>query len=559
MTPLAPQPRALYLLLALIALAAAGKPILYDTLDPDCFWHLKVAEQIAREGPRPLVDPLSFASSKTPWTPYSWLAELGMKSLWDLGGFRAALLVHVIMNCAFVLLIATACARSVGYQPASKQSVVPAEHHRGLVAHPTAILPATLFATFLSLPYLSFRPATLAIVILAGVACMLERHRARPARAIWFIVPLTALLANIHLFAFLVPLWLGCRWLGAMLEARTRRTSSAGFSEGESSNARHHYAALFFVTAFASCATPLLPGVIQTVLQYQFADPMVASGKLAEMRPFYTGTLGIISAIVVIAFFALVVIRRTRLAATDILLLALSTALLLSKGRYAPLFAITAAPIFVRLCASAIRVTGVRESSVRETASDFESTFADSASSHVPAAPSHERPRSPFANPLLSPALTILLALGIVRLIAAFPSADLSAFLNRHGPDAPGYPTAAADYIAHHVPARSGRIVNDFTWGGYLEYRLGPSGFQTLMDGRTQCFSADFWKSFCLGPADATTHALSLLQADAALLPRADTRLKPALIALGWRWVYSDDRADVLLPPTAAHEARLRD
>src|SRR5437763_12165861 len=74
------------LLVALIALFGAGKPVLYDTLDPDCFWHLRVGEQLLREGVRPLRDSLSFASSREPWTPYSWLAEMGMAKLWALGG-----------------------------------------------------------------------------------------------------------------------------------------------------------------------------------------------------------------------------------------------------------------------------------------------------------------------------------------------------------------------------------------------------------------------------------------------------------------------------------------
>ena len=52
-------------------------------LDPDCFWHIRVAEQLEREGIHPIVDQLSFASIKDPWTPYSWLAELGMKWVWD--------------------------------------------------------------------------------------------------------------------------------------------------------------------------------------------------------------------------------------------------------------------------------------------------------------------------------------------------------------------------------------------------------------------------------------------------------------------------------------------
>ncbi|HEY1628441.1 MAG TPA: hypothetical protein VGF52_01205, partial [Tepidisphaeraceae bacterium] len=96
----------LKLTIALLALLAAGKPIFYDTLDPDCFWHLRVAEQLQHDGVGPLVDHLSFASMKTPWTPYSWLAELGMKKLWDLGGWRAAIATQSFITGAFVMLIA---------------------------------------------------------------------------------------------------------------------------------------------------------------------------------------------------------------------------------------------------------------------------------------------------------------------------------------------------------------------------------------------------------------------------------------------------------------------
>src|SRR5688572_6164803 len=90
-------PRAAYgagfgaaLLVALLALAAAGKAVLYDTIDPDCFIHLLAADQLLSDGIGPLVDRQSFASVQTPWTPYSWLAELGMKAIWDAGGYRAA-------------------------------------------------------------------------------------------------------------------------------------------------------------------------------------------------------------------------------------------------------------------------------------------------------------------------------------------------------------------------------------------------------------------------------------------------------------------------------------
>jgi hypothetical protein len=42
--------------LALLALAAAAKPVFFDSLDPDLFWHLRVAEQLLRDGVGPIVD-----------------------------------------------------------------------------------------------------------------------------------------------------------------------------------------------------------------------------------------------------------------------------------------------------------------------------------------------------------------------------------------------------------------------------------------------------------------------------------------------------------------------
>src|SRR5205814_1338906 len=72
-----------WLLIGMIALVGVGKAVVSDTLDPDLFWHLRVADQLHRDGVGPLVDELSFQSIRTPWTPYSWLAELGMKWAWD--------------------------------------------------------------------------------------------------------------------------------------------------------------------------------------------------------------------------------------------------------------------------------------------------------------------------------------------------------------------------------------------------------------------------------------------------------------------------------------------
>ena len=94
------------LLLGLLAAVAAAKAILADSLDPDCFWHMRVGQEIAQQSwPHPLVDDLSFASVRTLWTPYSWLAELAMNRLWDIGGFRAAVAAQAVLESAFILLL----------------------------------------------------------------------------------------------------------------------------------------------------------------------------------------------------------------------------------------------------------------------------------------------------------------------------------------------------------------------------------------------------------------------------------------------------------------------
>src|SRR5947209_12391658 len=90
----------------------------------------------------------------------------------------------------------------------------------GTVASITSVLFATAFSVFLSLPYLSFRPATAALVLLAACHVLLRRER---SWTVWLVVPLTALLANIHLYVFLVPLWVAASVIGEAVERRPVR------------------------------------------------------------------------------------------------------------------------------------------------------------------------------------------------------------------------------------------------------------------------------------------------------------------------------------------------
>lgn len=481
-----------WLLLSLLALLAAAKVVLGDTLDPDCFWHLRVGEEIARAGwpPRPLVDDLSFASVRRPWTPYSWLAELGMKKLWDAGGFRAAIAVQAGMEAAFILLM--------GLAAVELSAAVYGEPRRLAAALGAA------FGGILSLAYLSFRPVTAALAILAFIAWLLLRDRRlnQRSKAVWTVVPLTVLLINIHFFAIFVPLWTGALMVGDAIQRKgsTRR------------------GAILFVLTLAACAmTPLLPGTIRSVLDYSTQDVMVRAGGIAEFRPFYSGIMGNISAAVVIALVIGVIwraVRPPRIGVGEALWFFGCAILLFRMGRMAPVFAIIAVPLF------AVVVPRLSDRIL--------------------------------ARPPIVMLLAVAVGLTAWKVASEFPRSNdsLSAWLDRNGPDAPNYPCMAADFVEENIPGQTHHLINEFTWGGFLEWRLGGR-FQTLMDGRTQLFSPEFWNSTMLGSARQRKEFLAATPADAAIVRASGGKFEAVLTQLGWKIVYRDRFAEVLTPPNS--------
>jgi hypothetical protein len=473
------------LVTAILALAAAAKAILYDTLDPDLFWHLRVGGELARQGfPRPLVDDLSFASIRTAWTPYSWLADLAMTGLWNWGGYRAAVAALAIMTALLVIFIAL---------HALELTIAQFGKPRYLAASV-----ATFAGMFLSLPYLSFRPVTAALVLLAAATWLLQRDRrlGSQSQAVWLVIPITVLLINIHLYAVFVP----AAVVAMLIASPTRR-----------------YAILAGATMLSCLMTPMLPGVMAAAWHYQFGDVMVRSGVIAEMQPFYHGHLGTISAIVAITVIAAALGNRRRLGLGSWLWLAGGVIVLLRLGRFSPIFGIFAAP------------------TLAVTAPELSDAV--------------------LGRKAVQGILATVFLLASVRVVGAFPSpaVPLAVWVNRMGIDTSGYPTSAADFVETSIRPRSHRLITEFTWGGYLEWRLG-NNWQVLMDGRTQVFPREFWTTLYMGtPAERKAY-LATVNADAAIVPTSGSQFKQCLLDLGWKVVHTDPRALVLTPDDTARQ-----
>jgi hypothetical protein len=505
------------LLIVLVALAAGGKAVLFDTLDPDCFLHLLTADQLLSDGIGPLVDRQSFASVSAPWTPYSWLAELGMKYVWDAGGYRAAVFVHALLSAAVIALVAGVClvrTRTPDDEPEDAAVHPPDPLYATPVVSRFSVVIAVALSAFLSLPYLSFRPVTAAFVLLAVATLLIVRDRRMGERswAVWWVIPLTALTVNVHLFAAVIPMYLAAMLLGALWERRGYEPPD--WPEGDRRAKRT--GALLAGTALACLATPMLSGIPAAILHLQF-DPIVTGPVIAEYQPFYRGGLGVTAALIVSALVLSAYLNRRLLRAGEVIWLLVSFTLLLRMGRFAPVFAIGTAPIFaVALPRLSERVLATR---------------------------------------LVYAAGALVLAAGCWGIGTSLPGPALEDWLNRHGPDAPGYPTAAAAYVEANVRPATGRIINEYNWGGYLEWRFRDR-FQALLDGRTQCFSGEFWRLTYLSGEDSRREFFSRIRADAAILPAQRSLFRDALTDLGWKSVYADARAEVLVPPPRTTDAK---
>ncbi len=469
------------LLLSLLLLTAAGKAVLYDTIDPDCWWHIRVGEQLQREGIGPIVDTLSFASVKTPWTPYSWLAEIGMSKAWALGGFRAAIAGQAIFVGTFFLFVTLTCL----------EITQPPRPYVGIIL-------AIAFGEYLALPYLSFRPATMSITLLSIIAWLIARDRrmGNASRAVWLVIPLTILNINFHMFAIVAPLM----------------CAAAAIDAWRAKVAMRRAIALTIAISFACLMTPMLPGLITSLFNYSAADPMVSANAVAELRPFYSGSFFSLTSGLLLGATICFIVRRAKYSAGDWLLLTCGCVGICRMGRLAPIFVIVAAPML------ALGLNSMHGKVLER------------------------RP--------ISIMMGLLLIVGCARFVATFPTRDASMaqWLNRQGPEAPGYPCGAAEFVAKNITPTRGRLINDFNAGGYLAWQLGPS-FQVFMDPRTQLYTPGFWKRTCLDQNDEElAGALRDADADAAIVPITSARLKNAVERLGWKQVYKDDRAAVFVP-----------
>lgn len=144
----------------------------------DVWFHLRTGQIIWESGAIPTADTLSHTRAGAAWITHEWLFELPLWAIWRLGGDSAMVGVQAgLAGLAFAVLARVCLA--AGANGAS-----------ALVAASVGAIVAS--TRFVARPHMASAVFTAVLLL----ACL--RHRARPDRRIFLIIPLFALWANVH-------------------------------------------------------------------------------------------------------------------------------------------------------------------------------------------------------------------------------------------------------------------------------------------------------------------------------------------------------------------------
>jgi hypothetical protein len=475
-----PRQRELFavFLLALFPACNALQP----RLDEDTWWHLAVGRYVIDHRAVPTEDPFSRIGQEhhVPWVAYSWLHEVGLYGAYRVGGLGGVIAFrHLLDSLAFVTL-AWFVLRGPGGRP--------------LAVAALALVTATLVPMTLERPWhytIAFTTLTLTAV--------LDWRSGTPVRRLWWLVPVYALWANLHI-QFVLGLGLLGLGFGVTLVERMRRGASLRPLAG--------WVGLSAGCALATLANPY--HVRLYVVVWEYATQTGAMRVVSELAP-PDFKIWWNWALVAILVWAGGVCAARRFPLFDTALLVVGAAFGLRMQRDIWFGALLAAAVLTRL----------------------------------PAAP-----RAPDAVPrlpgiLVATAIALLLARAVWELGPG--STKTAAGVNRAE-----YPAGAVEYLRQHRPP--GPLYNHFNWGGYLIWALPE--YPVGLDGRTNLYGEErlarayrAWSG-----EDAWDQDPDLLAAGVILCPK---KLGPMEIPLTgllrvaadrWRVAYEDDMAAVFIP-----------
>ena len=296
--------------------------------DPGTGWHLATGRYILATGTIPHHDLFSFTASGQPWMQPYWLFETGAALLERLGGLPLYAAVCILLYACLPVLL---------YRRMLRLGVL----------IPVALL-LTMIAYVVLTSHALARPH---VVTYLAFAVFLERlddvfAGRRPTRALWPLVPMTALWVNLH-GGFLA----GVTLIGIYAAAAVPSALTHGAAAE-----RRRATALLVVLLATAAATLVNPSGIELPRSLVHHLGMATTGAFAEFQSpaFHSGSWPI-RAFLALLLATLVVAARAprRLTAVEGMLLVFFLHMALHAVRHMNLFAIVAAPLVARALSDA--------------------------------------------------------------------------------------------------------------------------------------------------------------------------------------------------------------
>ncbi|MBX9819217.1 hypothetical protein [Afipia birgiae] len=457
----------------------AGLLVLGNRLlaDPDTYWQIKIGQWILDTGSLPRTDTFSFTMSGQRWISTQWLAQVCFAAAFSLAGWAGPVILTAASIAAAFAILAWFLGRRLDTP---------------------AVLVLLMAALAIASPHFLVRPHALAMpVMVAWIAGLIAAADRSEAPSFW-LLPLTALWANLHGSFILGLVLIGPIALDAVLKveapARVRLLL--------------HWFLFGLAALAASCMTPY--GFDAVLAARNILNLGAALPLITEWRP----------------------MDFSRLGAFEVcLLLGLGAALL--KGITLPLMRVVLVLGLIHMALAHVRNATV-------LALLLPIVLAAPLAAHL------GHPQAPSQNSARSRAMAAL-ATGVFVIVITL----VALAMGRYAP-ASGIAPAVAALKERGVS----RVLNDYDYGGYLIW----AGIPVAIDGRTELYGERFMveldRAMTLKSPDALFDMLKSHRIDATLLRRSTPAAQLLDHVDGWKKIFADD--DVVAhvrDPSARHSA----
>lgn len=460
----------------------------------DFWWHMAVGREIISSGEIPLVDEYSYTMPDQPYASYQmfWLPEIGMFSLFQLGGPELVILVSsVVLTLTYALLIL------ICYRESNSLRIASA---------------ATLFAIGLGINNWNIRPQIISylmgVLFLSGI----YGYRKKSHWAWLVVFPVSMLVwVNSHgsfpIGFILLGIWFideFCRWLLPIIRKQPHRSAKSLIAPGTA----------FLLTALASLGNPRGLGFISYVTTLT-SNQVVQNLVVEWAPPTLNNQAGVIFILGFLLVTTILIFSPKRPNIFQFFTYLVFSVLAFKTIRGVIWFGFVMAPILADHFASIARkISWERKYSTRKSV-------------------------SPNVNLIILVVLLLMAFISVPWLKPILPiTGEKSAIISTETP------VEATQFLLAEQPP--GELFHDMGFGSYLIWATQPY-YKVFVDPRIELYPREIWEEYIIivNALPGWEDYLDRYEVGVLMLNR---KSQPDLIraaeeAGNWKLIYQDDNA----------------